>query len=191
MPTLPLIFNGKTITATLEAAIKREELYGKARKIVEKDGVELRKGLLTQEGELIPAEELTTIRVDSQGCPFNDPVAQGDDGKEVPLYTSSFKAAREVREIDTGTFPEISVKEVFPLKTSDLPPGVYETEFTYRDSYNLADAVIVIKSKDEGFLLAGEKKTCEGVGPIVNYNFFEEDDEAEEATDEEALDFGA
>lgn len=180
------IFNGEEVTLEIEASIKREELYGKKVKQIEKDSEILQKGVLTQDGHLFPAKVFSTVRVDDEGT-ITEPTQQvTEDGSQLTVYTSSFKEAREITKCSDKEAAELCVDSVMPVKTS-LDPGTYSTKFTYRDGTNLQDAVLIVKEKD-AFLLTGEKKNTPMLGKGEVYEFFDEGDSELQSEDEE-MDF--
>lgn len=189
MKTKPakFIFNGAEIEIGIGSSIKRDELYGKKIKQIEKDGEILQKGVLTQNGELYPAGAFGTVRVDESGSLTGKTQAIGDDGSQLPVFTSSFKEAREIKPITPADGAELCVESVMPVETG-LDQGWYETKFTYRDGNKLQDAVLVVKGA-ESFLLTGEKKKTPMLGKGEVYEFFDGDDDLADKEEDENIDF--
>ena len=188
--TIKFLYDKKEISITVEATIKREELYGKQTKVVEKDGAPLSKGVLTPSGQLFPASAFGSVRVDSKGELTETPIPKTEDGNQAPMYASSFKETRDLKKITPAEAIDIAVESVIPVKQTELEEGFYGSQYTYRDSTKLQDAVLVVKGKDdkkESYLLVGDKKTTPMLGKLETYNFFEEDED--NAADEEEVDF--
>jgi len=186
---IKFLYDNKEIEVAVEATIKREELYGKQSKVVEKDGTPLEKGILTPTGQLFPASAFGTVRVDEKGALIDSPVPQTEDGKQAPTYISSFKESRPLKKITPGDVVDLSVESVIPVKQQVLDEGYYGTEYTYRDSTKLQDAVLVVKGegdKKESYLLIGDRKETPMLGKLETYNFFEDD---EDEAEEEEVDF--
>lgn len=183
---IKFLYEHKEIEVGVESTIKREELYGKQSKSIEKDGIPLEKGILTPSGQLFPASAFGTVRVDEDGALTNSPIPQTEDGKQAPIFISSFKEARPLKKIEPAEVVDLSVESVIPINQQDLEEGYYGTEYTYRDSTKLQDAVLVVKGagdKKESYLMVGDRKETPMLGKLETYNFFE--DEGDEPEEEE------
>lgn len=183
------VYEGKEVPVIVEATIKREELYGKQIKVIEKDGIPLKKGILTQSGTLFPATAFGSVKVDSQGSLDQATIPKTQEGKEAPIYTSSFKESRKIVKIEPEKVADIAVTSVLPAQQSILPEGFYEGEYTYRDSTKLQTAVLVVKANKETFLLIGDKKETPLLGKLETYDFFDGSDEVDSEEESEEVDF--
>ena len=65
----PISFNlaGKKLSIGLGTKIDKRALYGSARRIAEKNGQELERGLLLADGNLLPRNAISSVRVDPDG----------------------------------------------------------------------------------------------------------------------------
>ena len=71
-------------------------------------------------------------------------------------------------------------KDVMPAKC-DLAPGLYKTKFCYRDSVDLLDAFLICRSDGSAFLLTGERCPLPLRGKEETYEFFDQEESAEES----------
>lgn len=176
-------YGNKDIAVTIGATIKREELYGKQSRIVEKDNKQLQKAILTPTGVLFPSSVFSSTRVDPNGSIIDAPTPKTLDGKEAAIFISSFKEARPLKKVEPSDIVDIAVEGVIPATQQDLENGFYETQYTYRDSTKLQEAVIIVNDK-ESFILVGERKETPLLGKGETYDFFEEENEEESSEDE-------
>lgn len=183
---LPLVLDGKEFSATLGTKIDKKSLYGFAKRIVEKDGVQLSRGQLSPTGALLRSGELSLARVDPDGSLTEDPVTE-IEGKPAELKPSSFDQQSELRPVPLARLVGFNVRDVYPLDDVILPEGLYETTFAYRKSLRPAEALVLAKKDGSVFLLAGVTKASTFVGQAVVYDFFDAAPAAEEESED--LDF--
>lgn len=175
-----VLVDKKPAEVSIESSIQREELYGKQKVTVEKDGP-LEKVVLAPWGEIFVPEEFKTQRVDTDGTLAEKPIPSDESGTALENYTSSFKLAREIVPADWKEMASFRTKDVMPAKCG-LAPGLYRTKFCYRDSIDLLDAFLISKSDGTAFLLTGELATVPLRRKEETYDFF--DQEAGEEEDE-------
>ncbi len=179
-------WQNQTYRASLGSKITREVLYGKAKTIVEKDGVVLNKGYLTPEGQIINRSEIDYAKLDPAGSIVEE-VKTEVDGIPAFLYPSVFDQENELKEVDIKELIGFNVSDVYPIKNIDLMPGLYEAPpFCYRKSYLPKESLLLVKSEGLGFLLVGERKKTALIGQQVSYDLFDVEDEGDE---DDELDF--
>jgi hypothetical protein len=157
--------------------IRREQLYGKQTKTVEKDGDVLQAVVLDPEGNVFLPSDIAHLPTDGQGSLTTAAEVQTEDGQRLPPLPSSFKEARPLR-VDT----------IYAV-ACDLPPGLYQTEFAYRDAPVLKAAVLNV-TPEGAFLLAGclVETPLQAKGDV--YSFFDEgDDPEDDAGDDDEISF--
>lgn len=174
---------------SLGAAIKRDELYGKQSRSVEKDGEPLEKVILDPEGALFLPSHFCHLQVDADGSVDDDPITETPDGEVLPTRVSSFKEKRDIRPAQIEDLARLRVTAIMPATCDSLPAGIYSTKFTYRDAPVLKDAILNITS-DAAFLLVGTSIESPFQGTADVYNFFDGDgaDDTEDDGDTEAED---
>jgi len=177
---------GRPIAAQLGTRISKRDLYGYAKRTVEKEGQILTRGYLSADGRLMATRELSSVRLDPEGTPIEDPITE-IDGELAELHPSSFDQENPLDPVPWKRLIGFNVADVYPLEDLDLPEGVYETWFSYRKSYQPKEALIVVKEDGETFLLTGVTKRTTLVGLTVAYEFFDAEEDLDE--DEDELDF--
>lgn len=183
---IPLTFKDKTVEVEIGSTIKREELYGKTRKTIEKDGVVLEKVTLSPEGEIFRPSDFTHLRMDGEGCLVETPVTQTEEGQKLEIQTSSFKTERPLKEASVSDLAALKIESVIPAIT-DLPVGIYATQYTFRDSPTLHSAILNVTPAG-AFLLVGETLETPFQGKADTYDFFGTDEDEEDAEDEISFD---
>jgi hypothetical protein len=173
-----VLVNNKPAQITIEGSINREELYGKQKLTVEKDGP-LEKVVLAQWGEMFLPGELKTHRIDSEGTLAEKAVACDEAGTPLTIHTSSFKEPRELAPAEWKELASFKAKDMMPAKC-ELAPGLYKTKFCYRDSVDLLDAFLIVKDGGIAFLLTGESTTVPLRGKDETYEFFDQEESEEE-----------
>lgn len=177
----------REVTGELGSAVRREDLYGRSRRIVvNDDGEPLASGYLTQDGRLLGSEDYATLYVDPLGS-FNGKMAYEAGGEPVEPRQSSFKEPREVEPVGLDELQHFAVSMVYPLSEVDLEPGIYRTEFNYTASVETHPCLILVRATGPSFLLVGAPLEFTPLGKAVSYDLF--DTEAEEAEDDSG-DFG-
>ncbi len=173
-------------TAALEigAKVDKRALYGHAKRIAEKDGVQLSRGVLLPDGRLLPTHALSWVRVDPEGSPVSD-IETLIDGKKVEMLDSSFDEESKLEPVDHSELAQFQVQDVYPLSGEGLPEGLYRTEFSYRKSPQRKDALVLVRP-GQTFLLVGLQKASTFLDLSVSYEFF---DAEAEADDGDELDF--
>ncbi|HEX2093742.1 MAG TPA: hypothetical protein VHG28_15170 [Longimicrobiaceae bacterium] len=171
------------VPVAVGASIRREELYGRQTRTVEKDGLVLEKVVLDPEGNVFIPADIAHLPTDGQGSLTTPPLVQTEDGEPLPQRLSSFKEKRTLRPAGLADVARLRVDAVFPV-ACDLPPGFYCTEFTYRDAPVLKAAVLNVTS-DGAFLLTGAFIETPLQGQADVYSFFDEDEDPDDEDPEE------
>lgn len=173
------------VAGQLGSRIEKKALYGYSRKVAEKDGKLLSRGVLSPDGRLLRREEIVLAKVDPDGSPVDELVTELD-GTLAELKPSAFEQETPLSEVSLARLATFAVSDVYPLDGLPLKPGLYATEFSYRKSIQPKEALLLVKDS-EGYLFVGTAKQTTLVGLSVAYSFFDaEDDAAEEG---EELDF--
>lgn len=168
----------------LESKVDKKSLYGYARRIAEKDGKALSRGLLLADGRLLPSGAVSSVRADPEGSPV-DPVEITVEGQPVELRPSSFDVESSLEPVSMNVLAGFQVSDSYPLTGSGLAPGLYRTEFNYRKSPQAKDALVLVRA-DGAFLLVGLLKRSTFLDLSVTYDFFDAEAEADDADE---LDF--
>lgn len=171
----------------IDSSISREDLYGRQKASVEKDGTTLEKVVVTPWGELLSPKSLKTESVDSEGSISEKPNQCDENGNILATNITSFKEARPIAVAQWHELAAFKTETVMPAK-SNLPPGLYRTQFCYRDSVTLHDAFLVVR-EDAGFLLTGELRTVPAAGREETYEFFDDGSSDDETEDEDEMGF--
>src|SRR5690242_14534174 len=90
--------DGVTLSAYLDSKVSKDDLYGRAAVVVEKDGRRLQKGTLLPDGSLLRKEEVTTLALDAEGTPVEAP-RTFVDGAEATPEISSLKRANSLSKV--------------------------------------------------------------------------------------------
>ncbi len=160
-------------------------LYGYPRRIAEKDGVELSRGVLLADGQLLARTAIGYPKADDNGTPIDTPVAH-IEGRTVEQIPSSFNKINALETLDLADLALFSVRDVYPLEGEQFPPtGLYRGEFNYNAGYQANEARLLVRGDGLAFLLIGVSKASTPVALSVNYNFFDVDAEDEDAADED------
>jgi hypothetical protein len=165
--------------------IAKEDLYGEARTLVEKDGRRLEYGYLSPEGQLLRRSQISNVSVDAEGSPVETPAVFFDE-QPAEQVASSFDTEAELREMPLTRLVGFNVSDVYALDAGGLQPGLYETTFNYRKSYLPREALILVKP-GEAYLLTGQTKRTTLIGKNLTYEFF--DAPEQEAAESDPLDF--
>lgn len=175
---------GSAISAQLGSKVTKEDLYGDVRKIVEKDGRRLERGYLLPEGVVVRRSQVSSVAIDPEGTAIESLVVTFD-GAVVEQAASSFDKESECRPVPLTRLVELNVSDVYELDPGPLEPGLYETCFNYRKTFQPKDALILVKPA-EAWLLIGSFKKTTFVGKSMAYEFFDTSAEQEET---DPLDF--
>lgn len=185
--SLSFALNGadaQPVSFEIGAKVDKKALYGYAKRISEKDGTTLSRGVLLADGRLLPSKALSWVKVDPQGSPV-DPVQTTIDGEIAELKPSSFDIDSGLESVPMSRLAEFQVNDVYPLTGVGIADGLYRTEFNYRKSHQPKDALLLVRG-EQVFLLVGALKRSTFVDLSVAYDFFD----AESATDDgDELDF--
>jgi hypothetical protein len=185
MKAIKFKLGDQTIEAKLESKVDKKQLYGYARRCVEKDGRPLVRGILCPDGVVLKRDEIASTYVDAEGSPVEDIITELD-GKPAPVLPSSFDTESPLEAVPLKTLVGFNVTDVYPLEEVNLKPGLYRTAFSYRKTCFLKEAFILVRESD-AFLLVGRMKNTTFVGLNVAYEFF--DAEADGGEESEELDF--
>jgi hypothetical protein len=161
--------------------VTKDALYGEVRTIVEKDGAPLERGYLLPDGTLLRRAQMASIGADGEGTPV-EPLQALVDDQPIEQQPSSFEKAGELRGVPLTRLVGFSVTDVYALEAGGLKPGLYETTFNYRKSYQPREAMILVKADGEAWLLVGVCKHTAFVGKALAYEFFDaagDDDSAD------------
>ncbi len=175
----------RVLAAQLGARVEKKALYGYSRKVAEKEGCILSRGLLSADGRLLRRDEVSLVKLDPEGTPVEDVVTE-IDGRLAELQPSAFEQENALRPSTLSRLATFAVGDVYPVEQLALEPGLYETQFSFRKSIQPKEALLLVKGAD-AYLLVGEAKQTTFVGLNVAYSFF--DAEEEDADDGEDLDF--
>ena len=174
----------QTVSFELGSKVDKRSLYGHAKRIAEKDGTTLSKGVLLADGRLLPTQALSWVRVDPEGSPVGE-VHTLIDGDAVETLPSSFDIESPLQSLPLRTLATFQVQDVYPLQGEGLDEGLYGTEFNYRKGPQRKDALLLVRA-DQAFLLVGQGKAATFLDRTVSYEFF---DAEAEADDGDELDF--
>ena len=168
----------------LGSKISKAALYGNSKRIAEKDGVELSRGVLLPDGQLLARSAIGYPKADDGGTPIDAPVAH-IEGNTVEQIPSSFNKTNTLEAVDLADLALFSVRDVYPLEGDQFPPaGLYRGEFNYNAGYQANEARLLVRADGLAFLLIGVSKASTPVALSVNYSFFdidaEDDDDANE-----------
>src|SRR5436305_13091549 len=86
------------LSGALDSKVSKDDLYGRAAVVVEKEGRRLQKGTLLADGTLLRKEEITTIAIDAEGTPV-EPPRTFVDGAEATPEVSSLKRVNPLRKV--------------------------------------------------------------------------------------------
>jgi hypothetical protein len=184
----PISFNlaGQKLSIELGSKIDKRALYGNAKRIAEKDGQALERGLLLADGSLLPRNAVSSVRVDPDGSPIAS-IETLIDGKAASLQASSFDDTRDLQPVPLTELLSFATRDVYPITQTDVPAGLYRTEFNYRASYQPHDALVLVRpNTNTAFLLVGVAKQSTLLALQSSYEFFDAQDTEEEADE---LDF--
>jgi len=188
MKPLAFTYENTPVSAELGTKITKELLYGKRVKVQHANGVPLEKRYITLEGEVLPTQAIANEKIDSEGSLDESPVAVSH-GTPVTLIPSSFVNPRNLTKAGakdlTGFIEKTTYQISLPKK--ELAPGLYKTDFLYKDGYESAPAYLDVR-EGESFLRIGQEKAPVFIGKSQATSIFDADDEAEE--DSDAIDFG-
>jgi len=172
MKPLEFSLSGTAIMAGLGEKVTKDALYGEVRFSVEKDGRPLERGSLLPDGTLLRRAQMSNISADPEGTPVEAAQALVDD-QVVEQQPSSFEKPGELRSVPLTRLVGFNVSDVYSLDAGTLAPGLYETTFNYRKSYQPREALLLVKAGGEAWLLVGTFKLTTFVGKTLAYEFFD------------------
>ncbi len=179
--------NNELIDCEIDAKIDKSVLYGTATKETVIGDEVLSKALLTPEGMVLTQKEIGSTKVDQNGSYIGEVKAQRS-GKTIELIPSSFANPREIKEVKPEDLLDFIEKSTYPIKNISLPCGTYASDFSYRDGYSTAPAILDIRNDGTGFLRVGVKTEPVFVGQADYTSIFET--ETVEESDGDSIDFG-
>ena len=115
-----LIFGKKEYPVELGRKVTKDDLYGKVKRVVEKDGQPLERGLLSHDGYLLARKSLSSVRLDPEGLGGTEEVLH--DGESVETLPFPFDEAAP-RGVAAHALAGFCVSDVYPLKTARLNPA--------------------------------------------------------------------
>ena len=185
----PIVFTlgKKDFSVELGRKVTKDDLYGRVKRVVEKDGQPLGRGLLGPDGSLLPRKALSSIRLDPEGTPV-EPEEVLHDGKLAETRPSSFEESAPLEELPITALAGFCVYDVYPFEVCDLPKGLYSTWFAYRKGPDRKEALVLVR-EDGAFLMAGHRKNSPLVGLGVVYDFFDAASTEDDAEEDDDLDF--
>lgn len=187
MPSLSLIHAGATHQFELLRKVSKDDLYGRVKKVVEKEGETLQRGFLGPDGSVIPARALSSVRLDPEGSLIEKEETYFDGVVAVTL-PSSFEEAAPLEPVPLTSLVGFCVTDVYPLQGEGVAAGLYRTWFSYRKSPERKEAMLLVKEGGT-FLLVGAHKMSPFVGQTVVYDFFDAVDDGDDGDEDEELDF--
>jgi hypothetical protein len=180
-------FGEQTFSAEIGSKVHKSDLYGRAKRVAEKDGKILERGILLSDGRLLPRSATGFVKADALGTPIEKPVAN-IAGVEAAAIPSSFDATSDLQSVSMTELALFSVTDVYPLGFAELPPaGLYQTQFNYRSGFQANEARVLVKADGQAWLLVGVSKQSAPLGMSLSYEFFDAESEADDDSDE--LDF--
>ena len=182
-----LTFGKKEYPVELGRKVTKDDLYGKVKRVVEKDGQPLDRELLSHDGNLLARKSLSSVRLDPEGTPV-EPEEVLHDGEPVELLPSSFDEAAPLEELPLSALAGFCVSDVYPLENCKLEAGLYSTWFAYRKGPERKEALVLVR-EDGAFLMAGYRKNSPLVGLGIIYDFFDAASTDDDTEDEDDLDF--
>jgi hypothetical protein len=182
-----LTFENQDYKVELGRKVSKDDLYGKVKRVVEKEGQPLDRGLLGPDGSLLPRKALSSIRLDPDGTPV-EPEEVIHDGSPVKILPSSFEESAPLDELPITALAGFCVSDVYPLEDCELPVGLYSTWFAYRKGPERKDALVLVR-EDCAFLMAGYRKNSPLVGLGVVYDFFDAASTEDDMEEDDDLDF--
>jgi hypothetical protein len=174
----------QAISFQLGTKVDKKALYGYAKRIAEKDGKALSRGLLMADGRLLPSHAVASLKADPEGTPIEELQTLIDE-QVAQTYPSSFDVDSELTPAKMSELATFQVSDVYPLHGEGLAAGLYRTQFNYRKSHTPKEALILVRA-DQIFLLCGVDKRSTFLSLSVTYDFFDAEGEADDADD---LDF--
>ena len=185
----PIVFTlgKKDYSVELGRKVTKDDLYGRIKRVVEKDGQPLDRGLLGPDGSLLPRKSLSSIRFDPEGTLVESEEVL-HDGKPVETLASSFDEAAPLTEQPIQALAGFCVSDVYPLENCEISPGLYSTWFAYRKGPERKESLVLVKD-GEAFLLVGHRKNSPLVGLGVVYDFFDAASTEDDAEEDDDLDF--
>lgn len=186
MKEIKFALDSATVSLMLGDKITKDALYGEVRKVVEKDGRPLERGVLLPDGTLLRRSQMSSVAADAEGSPV-EPLQSLVDDQAVELQPSSFEKETPLRAVPLTRLVGFNTSDVYAMDAAGLAPGLYETTFNYRKSHQPREALVLVKAS-EAWLLVGQFKRTTFVGKTLAYEFFDaaEDDGGDDA---DPLDF--
>lgn len=186
MKELRFNLDGSPLVARLDSKITRESLYGDIETIVEKDGRRLASGYLLPDGRMLRRSQIANVALDPEGTPVEPPQMLRDD-QVAEQEPSSFDRENPLRAVPITELAGFATSDVYAVEVGGLATGLYETAFNYRKSFLAKEALLLVKSETEAYLLVGNRKQLNFLGRQVAYEFFDAGDGGDEGAD--PLDF--
>ncbi|HAB14887.1 MAG TPA: hypothetical protein PLX89_20305 [Verrucomicrobiota bacterium] len=185
MKEIKFSLGGATAVAFLGGKITPEDLYGAVKTLVEKEGRPLESGYLSPDGRLLRRQQISTVNLDPEGSPVEAPLMTFDS-EPVEQSPSSFEKEAALQEVPVTQLVGFNVSDVYAIDVAGMKPGLYETTFNYRASYQPRAALLLVKPS-EAYLLVGQAKRISFVGNNLTYEFF--DSVESDAAEADPLDF--
>lgn len=186
MKELRFTLDGAPVVVRLDAKITKEALYGGVETVVEKDGRRLAPGYLLPDGQMLRRGQIAYAALDPEGTPVDPPRMLRDD-EVAEQEPSSFDRETPLRAVPLTDLVGFATSDVYAVEPAGLAAGLYETAFNYRKSFLAKEALLLVKSDTEAYLLVGARKQLNFLGRQVAYEFFDAAEGADEGVD--PLDF--
>ena len=185
MKEVKFSLDNSTVSLMLGDKVTKDALYGEVRRVVEKDGRALERGVLLPDGMLLRRSQISSVAVDSEGSPVEALQSLVDD-QPVEMQPSFFEKEAPIKAVPLTRLVGFNTTDVYALDAGGLAQGLYETTFNYRKSHQPREALVLVKAT-EAWLLVGQFKRTTFVGKTLAYEFFDAaDDDGEDA---DPLDF--
>jgi hypothetical protein len=190
MKELQFTFGESRIALGLEGKVAKEDLYGDVIHLVEREGRKLEKGWLLPDGRLLRRAQISSVATDPEGTPIEPLTVSTDEGLAATLHESSFDTERTLRAVPLSRLAGFNTADAYALThDSALAPGLYETVFNYRKSYQPREALVLVKPNQEAWLLTGTYKRTTFVGRTLAYEFFDAAPDETDGAEGDPLDF--
>ena len=150
MKDLKFKFNNQVVSTQLDSKIDKKSLYGFAKKIAERNGIQLTKGILCPDGFLLKREELSTIYIDPEGTPVEEVITE-IDGKSVTLQPSSFDQENLLTSVPIKSLIGFNVSDVYPLENVSLRLASTKPSFPIVALFNPKMPLFLLRPKRHFF----------------------------------------
>ena len=184
--TITIHHNGESSDVEISSSIKREAIYGKTQTVVEIDGKTLKRGTLTQNGELFTRQQLDYVKTDEKGSPSEKPELLAED--TVEKQEASFKRGLTLTQGSIIDVLEQPMDSYYHLEGIKLEPGIFKTDFNFRAGIP-SPALLIVREDGNAFLLITNERLSTWIGETQAYEFFDAENNDEEEEEEDTISF--